>query len=137
MVKVGSIVLHFNTAHIVQSLNDLASLVAAIEVPSDLAERVGSELSSIISGGCMLRDDAGDLIVGEPVDLSAGGALQIKSFQFHPSDGYLVLFSAVARDRKANVAFCHGWPILSLVGDTASMAEAGASSSRLGGGLTQ
>lgn len=134
MAKIGEIILHIDTAPMRQSLGDLAALIADVEVPSDLAERIDAELLRIIDGGCMLRDDDGDLVSSEAVHLSAGGARQVKCFQFHPSDGYLVLFTAVARDRKADVAFRHGWPILSLAGDTASMAEAAGASSLSRGG---
>lgn len=50
----------------------------------------------------------------------------IEAFALAPSQGYLDLFAAIVRDGYACAeAAAHGWPILSLVGATASVAEAG------------
>ncbi len=53
-----------------------------------------------------------------------------------PSDLYLKICAAIARDGQMNCTFHDGWPLLSLASDNSSVAEAGAVSSCPSGGLT-
>jgi hypothetical protein len=108
-------------------------LVAAGGVPEGLVERFPDFFDAEGSGAVtQLRLDAGNLFGTEPID---DAALRAGKFILKPSERYLELVAAVARDRDVPVNLdLHGWPILSLVSaDSANVAEA-AGESILGGG---
>jgi hypothetical protein len=104
----------------------LASVDNVLRAASMLSQHVAelfpefldAELGSLVSD---LTGETCDLLFGEPVMRSTDGALELI---FQPSDRYLDLVAAIARDGDVSCSFdAHGWPILSLAGDTASMTE--------------
>lgn len=117
-----------------RSFRDLAALLA--DAPDDVVECVRSKPARLILSRLVAGDDAGDLLLGEPIGRAAAGAGELKGFEFHPSDGYIELFAAVAAHRKQYVFFRHGWPLLSVDADTPStLTEAGGVRNLTGGGL--
>lgn len=73
---------------------------------------------------CDLTVDNLDLFMGEMVNEAALGADKI-SFSVKPSERYLELVAAISRDGNFSCDFDAHWPVLSVVGDTATVAEAG------------
>jgi len=75
--------------------------------------------------------EAGDLFSAEPVDLSA---LRTGEIVLKPSDRYLEFVTAVAScfDMACDLDL-HGWPILSSVGCSTTMADGAAESIRSSG----
>ena len=82
-----------------------------------------------------LADDAGDLLFAQMVDGPAFRAGKIDALKFDPSDRYLEAVAAIAAlDGQVNVAFDHGWPILSVGDGSTTVTEAGGAASIPGGG---
>ena len=80
-----------------------------------------------------LRADAFDLLFAEAVNAPALGAGKIV---LKPSDRYIEFVTAISRDGNVALDFdLHGWPILSVVACTTTVAEAGVAASGPGGGL--
>lgn len=99
-------------------------LASAGDAAQPLVERfpdlLGTGFGGLVVG---LSPDAVSLFFGEPVMGAADGALHLV---LKPSDRYLELVSAVAGDfGMACDLDVHGWPILSVVGRTPTVAEAG------------
>lgn len=107
-------------ASLTSVLDVLASSNSALET---FTQRFGSVLQSDGLGGFVLTDDGIDLLWRECVDVTTGGAGELVSLEFNPSDAFLELVSTIASDGHSHVVFSHGWPILSLAGDTASVTE--------------
>ena len=78
---------------------------AAAERPSILADMPGDERQVIADG-----PDGGSIFADEKPAMLAGEAV----FQLKPNEWYLGLCAALAAQLDGNIAFRHGWPILSL-----------------------
>lgn len=121
------------------ALESLASLLEVLGASERATECFVDHFAGVIERGdfglFVCCDDAADVLIREAVQLATGRAGELISLKFDPTDRYLEAVAAVvacAADTHSIIS--HGWPILSLVGDTASMTEAaGASSSSRGG----
>ena len=102
-----------------------AALASALSVGPALLTSDGAHERFVESllGGVDLSDERLDLLVCELVDHSAGGATKLEALKLDPSDRYLEAVAAVARDGHANVFFRHGWPILSSVCCSTTIAD--------------
>jgi len=104
----------------------IASLTAALVADPGLAET----LCQRGFRGLVFGEDLGGLFRCEAIDAAASGAGVLHGLRILPDERYLELVSAIVLDGKAHVAAdCHGWPILSLVGCTSSVAKAGSAAS--------
>lgn len=107
-----------------------AFLAAFAELPVGILDGLAELLGEYIDG----TRDFSDLLRFESVASSASGALKLCSVKILPSNVLLELMAAFAWYREdVSLGFSHGWPVLSLAADTASVAEA-AEESILGGG---
>jgi hypothetical protein len=70
----------------------------------------------------LLAETSGGVIV-DSVDGTTGGAGELQALRVLPNERYLELVSAVALHFDANIAFDHGWPILSSVTGSPTMTE--------------
>lgn len=96
-------------AAISESLSDLSILIGRVE-----ADRLPDGISGALSELGVTSDDLCDLVTGETVGNSTTGAGKLDGFQFNAANGYLKLFSALARNADADpVCSVHGWPVLS------------------------
>lgn len=104
-------------------------LAAGGGFPHALAERFPNFINPEIGGlGVELRFEASDLIRVEPVSTSALGTCE---FVLKPSDRYLDFVAAVSVSNDVPFDFdLHGWPILSSVGCSTTMADGAAESIR-------
>ena len=107
-------------AAMIDALTALAGF--AIEAGHEVAEVLGK----MIDGG----DDFRRLFRINAERPVAGGAVDSVTIQILPSDVLLDLVAAIARDRK-DVAFVvrHGWPVLSVGDDGATVADASGAAS--------
>lgn len=123
MAEVGPVTLVLKTSGMEDanaSFTSLACVFGPSGPQSDVEKLLVEFLLSRIDGG----DDAPDLIRSEFFGNLTSRAIELHSLKILPSDRYVELVSAVADEREdLLISFRHGWPILSLAGDTASMAE--------------
>lgn len=84
------------------------------------------------SDGCELEFKSSDSLFVCNFHMSALRADGL-TLRLEPSERYLELVATVAGYLKLDIVDSHGWPVLSLAADTASVAEA-AGESILGGG---
>jgi hypothetical protein len=116
----------------------LSAAIASLGSVADVLVSTGAALEAIPDGfgvffgpefpGCLpdLILDRSDLFFAEAVLRPAGGALE---FIFNPSDRYLEFVTAIAGCGHVTCdADLHGWPILSVAPDSATVAEAGGES---------
>jgi hypothetical protein len=83
-----------------------------------------------------LAVEASDFFRVQSAGVSTSGANHVLSFAAFPSERYLELFAAIAGQIDGSAtSFSHGWPILSVVGGTSTVAEAGGVTTAPGGGL--
>lgn len=108
------------------------SVADALSALGGASERI----AEFFPGHSELGADCLDLILRKPLNSAAPGATKFEAFKLDPSDRYLEFVAAVARDCHADTFFRHGWPILSVVARTPTVAEAGVAASVPGGGLT-
>lgn len=121
-----------------------ASLRSVLDVlptlSSDTLEHLVDAFSDLIASevggsGVKLIPDFGDLFVVEPVDRAALGTDEVR-LAVNPSDRYLDLVAAVAGDDDVSCNLdVHGWPILSVVARTSTVAEPAEVTILGGGGL--
>lgn len=137
MAKVGPVVIDMHAVAHHPALRSVASVLDVLAASGGAFDALADSFPELVCTegpdlSANLRSDAGDLIFGESILRTTVGTLEVA---LKPSDRYLELVAAISGNRDVSCDFdFHGWPILSLVGDTASMTEAGAASSRLGGG---
>lgn len=111
-------------------LNHLAASRGAVQLFADFFPGVfdcgGSD--------CVEVSDQGlDIFICHAFDFATDIAGEIATVRAVPRDQYLKAVAAVvARSGEMEVVFSHGWPILSVAGDTATVAEAGEASRNLG-----
>ena len=100
---------------------------SCLETGIDPVFRFGDEC-----GACFLQGllDSDDLIRFENSGASAGPAGEFLAGQVLPSDRYLDLVTALSAERVVSVSFSHGWPILSSVCCSTTMADEAAESIR-------
>lgn len=115
------------------------SLLDVLNASAPAMELVAEHLCDNVGCGaahCLdLCDDCIDLFCREAVDHSTAGAGELETIELNPGNRYLVLCSAIARAGHANsICVGHGWPILSLVGRSASVTKAGGAANPVGGG---
>lgn len=104
------------------SLRDLGTMVASSEAALELLD----ESPRLFLERLISSEEGSDLIFCKVPTCSAMSAGHHHSLKLDPSDEYLELFFAFAAlHGNACTVICHGWPILSLAGDIASVAEAG------------
>lgn len=129
MAKVtGSLRLSVSTTGLRESVD---SVVAAIEASPELLERL---LESLL-GSIVLGDDLSGLVRCEAIKGAAPRAGVLHGMGVLPDQRYLELVSAVVAQGDAHISsFSHGWPILSVVGRTPTVAEAGGEAIAPGGG---
>ena len=124
------------------SSSPLASLRSVFEVlaaSSSLRERIAKLFPDLVrpeggSGISNLFLDIGDLIVCESILCSADGTGDLR-ISVNPSERYVELVAAIGRD--GDVSFdldVHRWPILSVGGDTPTVAEGEGAEHALPGG---
>jgi len=115
------------------------SLLSALEVlrASDaLRDRIVPDFGDLFGAECNgsltdLSVDAGNLLRAETVFRAADGALELV---LNPSDRYLDLMAAIARDGDLSCDLdFHGWPILSVAVGPTTVSEAGGESIPAGG----
>lgn len=104
----------------------LEHLALAGDALDHIANRPGSIIARGDAGSFDLCCDADDLIRCEFVDSAASGASPFKLVHVLPSDRYLDFVSALTGDWHADIVrFVHGWPILSVVPSTTTVADGG------------
>lgn len=92
------------------------------------AERFPGVLNRVSPGFFEVGHNAADFFISEFMHFTTGGAGKFVSVKLDPADGYFEMVAAIAVVADANVVLSHGWPILSVAGDTATETEAGAES---------
>lgn len=126
--------LHCDTTGMQQSMDDFWTLLDGVSADA-LVNLVDCELTRSLCNLSVLSEDVGDLFIREPLALPAAGATELQTLQINPSDGYLVLFAAIAANGQKCVTFSHGWPVLSVVSSNSTVAKAGGDTIPAGGGL--
>lgn len=124
MDEVLNLRVEVNGASFDAARQSIESLCAAV----DAAQGVDGGLPD----GLVLPDDASDLIRGEVVDSPTSGAVKLNCIEIQPSDQHLELVAAIAAHGNSySVRVTHGWPVLSVVARTSTVADREAVASRL------
>lgn len=128
MATVGPITISVDLEPMRLSVEGLASAVETSEGVLDRLVEAG--FGSLIFG-----DDLSGLFRCEAIDGAATGAFELHGFRVMPDERYIELVSAITRDGNPYVSgLVHGWPILSVVARTTTVAEAGGAATAPGGG---
>lgn len=108
------------------------ALRASVEsIAACISAQLAQRLCDAGFRGIVLGDDTSDLILVEPVGRAAVGAFVLEPLKVSPSDRYLEFVAAIAAHGDAEISrYEHGWPILSSVGRSTTMAEGAAESIR-------
>lgn len=118
-----------------QSVGSLAEVFAQ-GLPEHVANLCPRLFERAGEGGVVLRDDFADLLVREVVIDPATGAGETQILKILPPDWYGEFMAAIAAHGDLyGFGWVHGWPVLSLGCDSASMAEADGANNPVGGGL--
>ena len=118
-----------------QSFASLAEVLAQ-GLPEHVAVLFPRLFQSDGNGGFVLGDDFGDLLVGEAVFGPATWAGKAYLLKILPPDWYGEFMAAIAAHGDLyGFGWVHGWPVLSLGCDNASMTEADGANNPVGGGF--
>lgn len=128
MAKIGALVLNVDTRGAAASFSSLAAAIEAVDGVTD--KLCGAGFSSFVLG-----HDLSGLLRCEAVDSVAARAGELHGLRIVPDERYVELVAALTRDGNPYTSgFLHGWPILSVVGRTPTVAEAGGEAIAPGGG---
>lgn len=132
MTRLHDVTITLDTSFIDAMKQSFASVSCALEqLPSGIADG----LRESVLGGFVLSDDGSDLVVCEPIDLTATGATKLHTLKVAPSQRYNEIVSAIAACGDGYGIFVsHGWPILSIGSRVPIVAEARGESIAPGGG---
>lgn len=140
MAQIGTITLTLrldpaSRAAAEQSVGSLAEVFAQ-GLPEHVARLCPRLFERGGNGGVVLRDDFADLLVRELILDPATGAGEAQILKILPPDWYGEFMAAIAAHGDLyGFGWVHGWPVLSLGCDSASMAEADGANNPVGGGL--
>lgn len=121
-----------NRAGFIESLGSVERGLAELTAPERILERFPQLFDPCLDGAGYTILEAGKFfqIRGHFGAASGAGKLALSA---EPSECFREFVAAIARDGEWQVFEVHGWPVLSLVGRNASVAEAGGPSTLPGG----
>ena len=110
-----------------------AAIDGSLAILGRLADRFPALLHRSAGEGVELAADFVDLVTGKEPHLATVGAGKFVA-RVEPSELYREFVAAIADERNVEIADSHGWPILSVGGDTPTVAGTGGRASASGEG---
>jgi len=135
MTEVASINIGLATTGMDDASASLESIAAVLD-PAGPKVEAEHLLAEFIAGLRVGADEGVDICRFETLANATSGAIELVSIKVLPSERFLELMTAIARERDdVSLVFSHGWPILSVAVPTTTVAEAGGASTPASGGF--